>query len=141
MASMTEKRFQSPREAETAFYAAFIKRDVDAMMTVWAESDDISCIHPLGAILTGRAAVRESWETIFRNSPEMQFMITERTRTQNGEVAVHVVEEHIRAKNEPPSAPMQVTNIYRLTEGGWRMIVHHASPASTPAKPEPKTLH
>ncbi len=141
MASMTEKRFQTPREAETAFYAAFIKRDVDAMMTVWAESDDISCIHPLGAILTGRAAVRESWETIFRNSPEMQFMITERTRSQNGEVAVHVVEEHIRARNEPPSAPMQVTNIYRLTEGGWRMIVHHASPASQPAKPEPKTLH
>jgi hypothetical protein len=36
---------------------------------------------------------------------------------------------------------MQVTNIYRLTEGGWRMILHHASPASPSAKPESKTLH
>ena len=138
---MTEKRFHTPREAETAFYAAFIKRDVDAMMAVWAENDNISCVHPLGPILTGRAAVRESWESIFRNSPDMQFMITERSRTQNGEIAVHIVEEHIRAKNEPPTAPMQVTNIYRLTEAGWRMILHHASPASPPAKTESKTLH
>ncbi len=141
MASMTEKRFHTPREAETAFYAAFIKRDVDAMMAVWAESGDISCVHPLGQIVTGRTAVRDSWESIFRNSPDMQFMITERSRTQNGEIAVHIVEEHIRTKSEPPTAPMQVTNIYRLTEGGWRMILHHASPASPPAKTESKTLH
>ena len=141
MASMTEKRFHTPREAETAFYAAFIKRDVDAMMAVWAESDNISCVHPLGQIVTGRTAVRDSWESIFRNSPDMQFMITERSRTQNGEIAVHIVEEHIRTKSEPPTAPMQVTNIYRLTESGWRMILHHASPASPPAKTESKTLH
>jgi len=139
---MTPKRFHSPREAEAAFYDAFSKRDIDAMMAVWAESEDISCVHPLGPIQMGLKAVRDSWDAIFHQTPaDMQFMINERSHTRNGEVAVHIVEEHPRVKNELPSTPIQVTNIYRLTEHGWRMILHHASPASISAKPESKTLH
>ena len=40
---------------------------------------------------------------------------------------------------------MIATNIYMRTENGWRMVVHHASPA--PVAPEvegkhaPKSLH
>src|SRR3989344_2547108 len=75
---MSENRYETPQEAEAAFYAAFIKRDVNAMMEVWAADENISCIHPLGPILTGRTAVRESWEAVFRNSPEMQIMINGR---------------------------------------------------------------
>ncbi|MHB8715390.1 MAG: YybH family protein [Sulfuricaulis sp.] len=139
--AMNETRFYTPQEAETAFYAAFIKRDVNAMMAVWAGDDNISCIHPLGAILKGREAIRDAWEAMFRNAPEMHFMINERSRTQNVELAVHIVEEHIRIKNEPPGAPVFATNIYRLTEVGWRMVLHHASPSPPPPKPERLTLH
>ncbi len=138
---MSDTRYDTPQEAEAAFYAAFIKRDVNAMMEVWAGDDNISCIHPLGPILTGRAAIRESWEAIFRNSPDMQIMINGRSRGQNGGFAIHVVEEHIRAGNEPPAAPVHATNVYRLTEAGWRMVLHHASSSPPPSKTDTPTLH
>ena len=53
---MSETRFYTPQEAEAAFYAAFIKRDINAMMAVWAEDDNVACIHPLGQIITGHQA-------------------------------------------------------------------------------------
>jgi hypothetical protein len=41
--------------------------------------------------------------------------------------------------------PIIATNVYMRTENGWRMVVHHASPApAAPAregKSAPKTLH
>ena len=133
--------FQTSQEAQAAFYTAFVKRDVNAMMAVWAEDDGVACIHPLSALIVGRQAVRESWESIFRHSPEMQFMINESSQMVNDKLAIHIVEEHIRASNAPPSAPVYATNVYRLTDQGWRMVLHHASPASSPAKQEKQTLH
>ena len=139
---MGETRYETPQEAEAAFYAAFIKRDVNAMMEVWAADDNISCIHPLGPILTGRAAIRESWEAIFRNAPDIQIMINGRSRGHDGAFAIHVVEEHLRVANEAPGNPMHATNIYHLTDSGWRMVLHHASPSPPPAaKADTPTLH
>jgi ketosteroid isomerase-like protein len=139
---MSETHYETPQEAEAAFYAAFIKRDVNAMMEVWAADDNISCIHPLGQILVGRAAIRESWESIFRNSPEMQIMINGRSRGHDGAFAIHVVEEHVRVANEAPGTPMHTTNVYHLTDTGWRMVLHHASPSPPPAaKAGTPTLH
>lgn len=138
---MSEMRFDTPQEAEAAFYAAFIKRDVNAMMAVWAEDDDIICIHPIGTILKGREAIRESWEGMFRNAPEMQFVINERSRSQNNGLAIHTVEEHIHINRAPPSAPVHATNVYRLTEVGWRMVLHHSSPSPSLTKPDTPTLH
>lgn len=138
---MSAPQFKTSQEAQAAFYTAFVKRDLNAMMAVWAEDDSIACVHPLSVLIVGRQAVRESWESIFRNSPEMQFMINESSQTANDGLAIHVVEEHIRAPNTPPSAPVYATNVYRLTDNGWRMVLHHASPASSPMKQEKQTLH
>lgn len=138
---MRENRFYTPLEAEAAFYAAFMQRDVEAMMTVWAEDEGIACIHPAGPVRIGRQAVRESWQAVFRGSPQMQFLVEERSRVQSETLAVHVVHEHIRVGGEPPPPPVIATNAYRLTEHGWRMILHHASPSPAPAADESKILH
>ena len=138
---MSEKQYETPMEAEAAFYAAFIKRDVDVMMAVWAEDDNVSCIHPFGTILIGRAAIRDSWVAIFHNSPDIQIMINGRSRGQDGAFAIHVVEEHVRAGNEPPGTPIHATNVYHLTDTGWRMVLHHASPSPPPSKIGTPTLH
>ena len=89
---MSETRFYTPQEAEAAFYAAFMKHDVNAMMAVWGGDEKITCIHPLGPVLTGREAIRDAWAAIFRNAPDMQVIITELSRMQEGELAIHVVE-------------------------------------------------
>ena len=139
---MSDTRFFTPQEAETAFYHAFQRRDVQAMMAVWSADADIVCVHPGGPMLFGQDAVRASWEEIFRRAPEMRFVVDERRRTASAALALHVVQEHIRVGAKTAPAPVLVTNAYRLTDNGWRMILHHASPAPTPQSGErPGTLH
>ena len=65
-------------------------------------------------------------------------------------LAVHSVFENFSLEGakqgDARPAPIVATNVYLRTAAGWRMIVHHASPA--PAQPQPaprgagpKTLH
>ena len=44
--------FPTAEECEAAFYDAFERGDIKAMMAVWAESDEVSCVHPSGARIT-----------------------------------------------------------------------------------------
>ncbi len=133
-------RFATPLEAEAAFYTAFSKRDVNAMMAVWANDSDVVCIHPLGTLLVGVEAVRAGWDAIFRHDSDMKFMVEERHRSQSDTLALHIVFEHIRAGGKP-QPPLATTNVYRLTDSGWRMILHHASPAPEAEKAVAQTLH
>jgi len=130
--------FATPDEAETAFYTAFANTDLDAMMAVWLASDTVTCVHPVGPRITGQEAVRASWADIFRGSGGLKFRLGEVHRTQDGLLSVHVLHEHITVPGEAGERPAAVaTNIYQLTDTGWRMILHHASPVATPLKSAP----
>jgi hypothetical protein len=53
-------------------------------------------------------------------------------------IAVHSVFENFSiegAQSDARPAPIVATNVYLRAAAGWRMIVHHASPA--PAQPGP----
>lgn len=138
--------YTTPQEAEAAFYEAFEKADLDAMMTVWSDEDDIVCVHPGGARLTGVEQVRESWRRIFQSGQTLRFRLRQLHAVNGMTLVVHSVYEQISVGGEARlRAPAIATNVYMRTEGGWRMVVHHASPA--PAAPDsdgkraPKTLH
>ena len=141
------KLFPTPDDAETAFYDAFERADVAAMMAVWAESDDIVCIHPQGPRLAGFEAVRESWAQIFSGGAQLRVRTTEERRFDGQTLAVHNVIELVAPAGEQSEATsVMATNVFELTEGGWRMIVHHATPApEAPRRAEPAppahTLH
>jgi uncharacterized protein (TIGR02246 family) len=137
--------FATPQEAEAAFYEAFMKRDLEGMMAVWADDDEVYCIHPRGPRVTGVAQVRESWRQIFAGTQSVKFHVREQHLVQAMMVSVHSVYEQISVgEDERARACMITTNIYMRTERGWRMIAHHASPAP-PVEPEQprraKTLH
>ncbi|MFQ5994980.1 MAG: YybH family protein [Acidiferrobacterales bacterium] len=136
---MTTSRYATPVEAEEAFYAAFEAADLAAMMAIWAQHESITCIHPLGPMLVGRGAIEQSWQAIFGQSVSMKFKVERRCEAQDGSLAVHVVYEHIQVTGEQQSHTVIATNAYRLTAGGWCMILHHASPDPRSVK-EP-TLH
>ena len=145
---MKKALFASPQDAESAFYEALTKADLEAMMAVWADDDDIYCVHPNGARVTGVESVRESWRQIFSSGQTLRFQLRESQVVQGMMIAVHSVYEHITIAGEPRARPpMIATNIYLRTERGWRMVAHHASPAPAAAEPEPrraappKTLH
>lgn len=138
--------FTTPQEAEAAFYEAFEKADLEAMMAVWADDDDIVCVHPGGPRLSGMAQVRESWRQIFAGGQTLRFRLRNQQSLNGMTLAVHSAYEQVAVAGEAQArTPVIATNIYMRTEIGWRMVVHHASPA--PASPDaeakrtPKTLH
>ena len=149
------KLFPTPDEAETAFYEAFERRDLAAMMAVWAESDDVVCVHPRGVRLAGFDAVRESWAQIFAGSDgPLRVRATEVRRFDGNSVAVHTLVEVLGTPGTAPDAAASIcaTNVFELTDGGWRMVLHHATPLAQPARaraaaraddtpPPSRTLH
>ena len=143
---MKRALFTTPQEAEAAFYEAFEKSDLEAMMSVWADEEDIVCVHPGGARLAGVEQVREAWRQIFAGGQTLRFRLRQQQALNGMTLVVHSVYEQITVASEARARPAVIaTNVYRRTESGWRMVVHHASPA--PAAPEtegkraPKTLH
>ncbi len=147
---MKKALFASPQDAESAFYEALTKADLDAMMAVWADDDDIYCVHPNGARIAGVESVRDSWRQIFSSGQTLRFHLRDSQVVQGMMLAVHSVYEHITVAGETrPRGPVIATNVYLRTERGWRMVAHHASPVPAPATAEaesrraapPKTLH
>jgi len=147
---VTTPIFPTAQDAENAFYEALERCDLEAMMAVWAEDDEIICVHPTGPRLTGPEQIRESWARIFSGGPRARVHITSQVAISAMMLAVHSVHENFtlegQAQGDARPLPVVATNVYLRTAAGWRMIVHHASPAPAekPAaapEPPPKTLH
>ena len=137
--------FATPQDAEAAFYEAFMKHDLEAMMAVWCDEDEVYCVHPRGPRVTGVAQVRESWRQIFASAQNVRFQVREQHMLQAMMVSIHSVYEQITMAGETrPRGSIIATNIYMRTDSGWRMMAHHASPAPAIEEVEPrraKTLH
>src|SRR4029077_9273001 len=113
----------------------------------------IVCVHPAGPRLTGQEQVRESWARIFSAGARARVHITHQVAISGMMLAVHSVHENFTIEGQPrgdaaaQAVPVVATNIYLRTAAGWRMIVHHASPApaattkSAPRETPPKLLH
>ena len=144
---MSTKIFPTAQDAQNAFYEALERCDLEAMMAVWSEDEDIVCVHPAGQRLAGQAQVREVWRQMFAGGPNMRVRITQQVVIAGVMIEAHSVHENITVAGEQrPRPPMVATNVYLRTAAGWRMIVHHASPApnepaAEPASASPKILH
>jgi ketosteroid isomerase-like protein len=144
---MSPVSFATPEDAEVAFYAAFERGDVEAMMTVWAEDDQaIVCVHPLGPVLAGREAVKQSWQTIFARSPGIKFTIAPQLQAIDSRLALHVVHEHIQLSGEErrrhtvsagiPSLPLTPTALPRPA-GVWSCTMPRRRPRPKTCKLQP----
>ncbi len=136
----------TPETVESAFYAAFEARDLEAMMAVWATDDAIACIHPLAAPLTGRAAVASGWHSIFEAAGQFRVRVEPVHEIRMPDLVIRVVHEYLSiGQATEPRPPIQATNIYRHEADGWRMLLHHASPlqvgVAAPARTAPPVLH
>ncbi|KON80859.1 nuclear transport factor 2 family protein [Azoarcus sp. PA01] len=143
---MSKPIYTSVAEAEAAFYDALARSDLDAMMTVWSEDDEVVCVHPDTPRLVGLAAVRESWRQLFAGGTRLQVRTSHHVVCQNMLLTIHNVIEHVAVEGEdrlPP--PMIATNVYTRGALGWRLVMHHASPAPqnphAPARGAPHVMH
>lgn len=142
---MISRNYATAQDAEQAFYRAFEHADLAEMMEVWAQDEDIVCVHPGGARHSGVVAVREAWRQIFSQGPRLRFRLAETRIFAGRMLSIHSVYEHVALAAAPgPANPVLSTNIYLLTDRGWRMLLHHASPVSPEAAPQdnpPSVLH
>ena len=121
----------SPEDAEAQFYEALREGDLERVMALWADDEEIVCVHPGGTRLVGSRAIRAAFETVFANGT-VAVQPEHVKRVQSMGTAVHSVLERVQVMtNEGPQAAWVVaTNVYVKTALGWRMVAHHASPGS-----------
>ena len=119
--------YRTPEEAEAAFYAAIESADMAALDSVWSQDENIVCVHPGATRIEGRQAVMDSFVQLFADAPVLSFSIVDTLYTGNDSLAVHLVREEIALDGQVVSI-MVSTNIFQMEDGGWRMLLHHASP-------------
>lgn len=127
--SVSKTVFTSPQEVEDAFYDAFSRADLEAMMAVWSEDEEVICIHPAGPRVVGLAAVRDAWRQVFAGDSRLHINITSKVVSAGTMMAIHCVLEHIHVDGDNElHAPIVATNVFMRGALGWRMVAHHASP-------------
>ena len=132
----TSKMPGTAEAVETAFYDAIARADIEALMALWADEEDIVCIHPGAPRISGHAAIRASWEAILEHGVVRIRPVQLRTM-HNLMSSVHsVVEEIHRVETEQQDVHIMATNVYVKTAQGWRIVLHHASvaPGQAPAE-------
>src|SRR5260221_9317496 len=118
--------FPTPQDAEAAFYEALEAGELEAMMEVWAEDEEIVCVHPGGARLAGYDQVRESWAQIFGSGQRLKVHISNQVVLSGMMLAVHSVHENILVQGESRSrSPVAATNVYLRTGNAWGIILPH----------------
>jgi len=110
--------------ANTAFYAAFAGRDVEAMEGVWAKDRPISCIHPGWRALAGRDAVMKSWRGILSN-PQAPLIVCKAEQVSlYGDMAIVMCLEQITISSAPNF--LIATNVFAKNGALWALVHHQA---------------
>ena len=117
---------------EEAFYDAMQRGDLGAMMALWADDEDVLCVHPGSDRFVGLNAVRASWERIFLHG-HVEIRRSD-VRAHTGAVlAIHnLVEQTVALVPFGAGTGMQIveciaTNVYVKQAEGWRIMLHHAA--------------
>lgn len=134
---MSKPIFTTAIEAESAFYDALARADLEAMMAVWSEDDEVVCVHPGGPRVVGLAAIRESWRQLFQGNPRLTIRLSHHKSVTNMMMALHTLLEHVALAegDENPPPPVIATNVFTRGAHGWRLVAHHAS--MTPEQDNP----
>ena len=108
--------------ANAAFYAAFAAGDIDDVIRLWADDDEISCVHPGWPPIIGQAAVIGSWRDILENPARPQIVCVEPYAFVDGDSGRVLCIEII------DGTALAACNNFRHIDGAWRMVHHQSSP-------------
>ena len=117
--------------ANRSFYESLENFDIVAMKSLWYHGGGVRCVHPGWEAIDGYEAIIESWQQVFKNTGWMRVIPTDVSTLRIGDMGLVYCAENITAKNDEGVgvAVTMATNVFRHTDMGWRMILHHASPA------------
>jgi ketosteroid isomerase-like protein len=125
--------------ANSDFYRAFEKKDIEAMEAVWSKGIGCLCIHPGRAALKGWLEIRDAWERIFTNTSYIEIDTDILTVEVSGDLAYVVLVENVlqisggdsgtdRFANRRLEARSMATNGFERMAGRWYLTHHHGSP-------------
>ena len=125
--------FETPQDAEDAFYDALDESNLEVMKSVWEDSDDVICLIPMTLARIGSKQVIQGWQTLMLGEIKINVEVRHLHWIETDDLAIHLVEERISVigQNQKQS-PMYASNVYRRGETGWRMIVHQNAPTPPP---------
>ncbi len=134
---MSRDEIAEAEEANARFYRAFEQLDLEEMEAVWAKGEHVKCVHPGWGLLQGWEAVRASWETIFKNTAEIRFSISDVDVHVEGNVARVTCTENIlsQVRGNISVTTVLATNLFERQDNTWLMIHHHASHVFSPETP------
>ncbi|PTT86966.1 DUF4440 domain-containing protein [Pelomonas sp. HMWF004] len=119
----------SPDDIEAQFYEALQQADLDRLMALWADEEEVACVHPGGPRIIGLGAIRAAFEAVFQRGTVN--VHPERVRRlHSNDCAVHHVLERVQLHDDGKTSWIIATNVYLKTSLGWRMVLHHASPGN-----------
>jgi ketosteroid isomerase-like protein len=127
---MTHPFYTTAEEAEEALYEAIAQANLDALMSIWADDEDIVCIHPTGQCMNGHTAIRESWRSIFASNPRFSVCVRGKVCWESALISAHCVAETLYLKKDRAAhGLMQSTNVFVRGTNGWRLASRHTSAA------------
>jgi len=126
--------YETPQDAEDAFYDALEEGDLGKVLTVWADSDDVSCLLPRYPLIRGRREVEEVFRHLFSQGQGVALTVRHLGWVNADDMAIHHVEETLQhvPPGTPPPPPFYGTNIYRKHDAGWCLIMHLNAPMPAP---------
>jgi ketosteroid isomerase-like protein len=129
-----EKDRATVAEANTEFYAAFERGDLDAMEALWHTGPETLCVHPGAPPVRGTGAINRSWALIMANTPYIQFFLTDVEVSVLGDVASVTCTENVLTgdadvdQSSFSGGRAVATNVFVRTGDAWKLWIHHASP-------------
>ena len=121
--------FATATAVQEAFYTALAQADLATLIGLWADDEDVVCIHPGGERLVGLHAIRQSFEELLAHGP-----VHIRARSvhvvDSATTSIHSLVETLQVNTDEGSRQVSVfaTNVYVKTVSGWQMLLHHATP-------------
>ena len=94
----------SPDDTEAQFYEALQQADLDHLMALWADDEEVACVHPGGPRIVGLAAIRAAFTAVFERG------------------AVNVHPERVRRLHSGDCAIHHVLERVQLHAAGWHTV-------------------
>jgi ketosteroid isomerase-like protein len=113
------------------FYRCLESLDMGCMERLWLHEDWVRSVHPGWDVLVGWDAIRQSFQQIFASTNWIRVTPTAVDIHVLGSVAIVACSENITTAQDGDLgvAVAQATNVFLRTPEGWKLVVHHASPA------------
>jgi ketosteroid isomerase-like protein len=122
------------RAASERFYAALnsmANGDASAMAEIWEQAADVTVQHPIGGRNVGWDETADSWQRVAAISSDGRIERRDQRLRVIGDAAVETGVEHVSFKlsGHAVQTQIRVTNVYRRTSTGWKIVHHHTDPS------------